>query len=78
MTEPLQPYLPAAAEAELRRRAAKRIKRKQELRQHATSYAIVIGALWIIWALTSRGYPWPVWPMSILSQTPIRCSKMQV
>ncbi|QQR99618.1 MAG: 2TM domain-containing protein [Austwickia sp.] len=63
MTEPLQPYLPAAAEADLRRRAAKRIKRKRELRQHLTSYAIVIGALWIIWALTSRGYPWPVWPM---------------
>lgn len=63
MDEPLQPYRSAAQDAELRRRAAKRLKRKQELRQHVISYAIVIGALWIIWGLTSRGYPWPIWPM---------------
>lgn len=63
MMEPLEPYQSAASDAELRRRAARRIKRKQELRQHVISYSIVIGALWIIWALTSRAYPWPIWPM---------------
>ena len=62
MSEPLQPYLPAS-EVELRRRAAKRLKRKQELRQHAMSYTIVIGALWLIWVFAGRGYPWPIWPM---------------
>ena len=61
--EPLQPYRATAAEADLRRRAEKRIKRKRELRQHLTSYAIVMAGLWAIWALTSRGYPWPIWPM---------------
>lgn len=61
--EPLEPYRPAASESELRRRAAKRLKRKQELKQHLTSYTIVIGALWLIWAFTSRTYPWPIWPM---------------
>ena len=54
--EPLQPYRATAAEADLRRRAEKRIKRKRELRQHLTSYAIVMAGLWAIWALTSRGY----------------------
>ncbi len=63
MTELLQPYLLAASESELRQRAVKRLKRKQELRQHVISYTIVIGALWIIWAVTSRSYPWPIWPM---------------
>ena len=32
-------------------------------RQMVTTYAVVIAALWIIWALTGADYPWPVWPM---------------
>ena len=27
------------------------------------SYLAVIAALWLIWALTGAGYPWPIWPM---------------
>lgn len=32
-------------------------------RAHWSSYAAVIAGLWLIWALTGAGYPWPVWPM---------------
>ena len=27
------------------------------------SYLAVIAGLWLIWALTGAGYPWPIWPM---------------
>lgn len=30
---------------------------------HLTSYLAVIAGLWLIWALTGFGHPWPVWPM---------------
>jgi hypothetical protein len=32
-------------------------------RGHLASYLAVIAALWLIWALTGSGYPWPIWPM---------------
>jgi 2TM domain-containing protein len=32
-------------------------------RMHLTSYLAVIVGLWLIWALTGAGYPWPIWPM---------------
>ena len=32
-------------------------------RAHLTSYLAVIAGLWLIWALTGFGHPWPVWPM---------------
>ena len=32
-------------------------------RVHLASYLSVIIALWLIWALTGAGYPWPIWPM---------------
>jgi len=30
---------------------------------HLGSYLAVIVGLWLIWALTGAGYPWPIWPM---------------
>ena len=30
---------------------------------HLTSYLAVIAGLWLIWALTGFGHPWPIWPM---------------
>jgi hypothetical protein len=27
------------------------------------SYLAVMAGLWLIWALTGAGYPWPIWPM---------------
>jgi hypothetical protein len=32
-------------------------------RTHLVSYLAVIVGLWLIWALTGAGYPWPIWPM---------------
>jgi Domain of unknown function (DUF1707)/2TM domain len=32
-------------------------------RLHLVSYLTVIAGLWLIWALTGSGYPWPIWPM---------------
>lgn len=52
-----------STDPELRARAAKSLKRKQEFRQHLVSYVIVNGFLVALWAITSRGYFWPVWPM---------------
>jgi hypothetical protein len=32
-------------------------------RAHLASYVAVILGLWLVWALTGGGHPWPVWPM---------------
>ncbi|HZA71962.1 MAG TPA: DUF1707 domain-containing protein [Propionibacteriaceae bacterium] len=32
-------------------------------RFHLVSYVVVLAGLWLIWALTGAGYPWPIWPM---------------
>ena len=39
-------------------------RKRVEFRSHLIVYCVTIGALWIIWFLTGRGYPWPVWPMA--------------
>ncbi len=50
-------------EEHLRRRALASLKRKAEFRQHLTAYLLVNGLLVGIWAVTGRGYFWPVWPI---------------
>ena len=32
-------------------------------RAHLSSYVAVILGLWLAWAVTGLGYPWPIWPM---------------
>jgi hypothetical protein len=32
-------------------------------RVHLYSYLAVVAGLWLIWALTGAGYPWPIWTM---------------
>ena len=46
-------------DTELHVQARKRV----EFKRHLLVYCIVNGSLWMIWALTSRGYLWPVWPL---------------
>ena len=48
-------------DTQLRALARKRI----EFRIHFIVFCVTIGALWIIWLFTGRGYLWPVWPASI-------------
>ena len=53
----------AADEEELRQRAVRRLRKKAEFRAHFVTYLIVNAGLVVIWALTSRDYFWPIWPI---------------
>jgi len=50
-------------EEERRRSAVKRLKDKRDFRNHVASYVIVNSMLVVIWALSSGGYFWPIWPI---------------
>jgi 2TM domain len=52
--------LPADEE---RAQAVRRLQARREFYQHITAYVIVNAGLIVIWALTSGGYFWPVWPL---------------
>lgn len=60
---PNEPVAPASYDAELRQRALKSLKAKQEFRAHLTSYVVVNAFLVALWAVTGRGYFWPIWPI---------------
>jgi hypothetical protein len=38
-------------------------RRRRALATHAVTYGIVMTVLVIIWAITTLGYFWPIWPM---------------
>ena len=44
-----------------REQAVLRIKKKRDLQGHLVTYLIVNVAVWVIWAATGAGYPWPAW-----------------
>jgi uncharacterized ion transporter superfamily protein YfcC len=50
-------------DSERREAALERVKAKRDFRKHLATYVIVNTMLVVIWALTSQGYFWPVWPM---------------
>ena len=54
---------PVSYDEALRKRALKRLKAKQEFKVHLTSYLVVNGFLVLLWAVTGRGYFWPIWPI---------------
>ncbi len=47
-----------------RESAVKRLKAKRDFRTHVATYVVVNGFLVLIWALSSGGYFWPIWPMA--------------
>jgi hypothetical protein len=49
---------------ESREAALKRVKAKRDFRNHAAAYVIVNALLVVIWALSGRGYFWPIWVMA--------------
>jgi hypothetical protein len=51
------------SDEELRKRALARLRRKAEFRSHLLAYVLVNMGLIVIWALTSRDYFWPIWPI---------------
>jgi hypothetical protein len=57
MTNPL-------SEAEIYQVARKRVEEKKGFYTHLASYVVVNAMLVIIWAITSPGYPWFIWPLA--------------
>jgi hypothetical protein len=52
-------------EASQRREAAiKSLKAKREFSSHVVVYLIVNALLLLIWAISGRGYFWPIWPLA--------------
>ena len=47
----------------LRDRAVKRLKKRRDFLGHLVVYALVNGFLVVIWAVTSAGFFWPVFPI---------------
>jgi hypothetical protein len=45
---------------ELREQARQRLKKQQDFRGHALVYVLFNAFVWGIWALTSAGFPWPI------------------
>lgn len=50
-------------EHDLRKRAEKRLRAKRDLGAHLLAYILVNGFLVVIWAMTSGGFFWPVFPI---------------
>lgn len=49
----------APSDAQLHELARKRV----DFRRHLVVYFVINAALWGLWYVTGRGYPWPMWPM---------------
>jgi len=53
------------SEEKIYEEARLRVKAKRDFYGHLTAWAIVNVILIIVWALSSRGYPWFLWPLCI-------------
>src|SRR5262245_5878066 len=49
-----------SVEAQIRRRVEKRLKQRDAFIRHLVSFIAVNAMLWAIWAVTSGGFPWPI------------------
>lgn len=56
---------PTAVPEALRARALKRLKKRRDFAAHLIVYTLVNTMIVVIWAVTSRGFFWPVFPMAI-------------
>ena len=41
--------------------ALARLKKKRDFQGHLVAYVVVNAAVWVIWAVTGGGDPWPAW-----------------
>lgn len=57
-----QPII-ATTEDELRTEALDRLKRKRDFRNHLAVFVLINASLWVVWAVTGAGFPWPVFPL---------------
>lgn len=53
----------ATTDDKLRERAVKRLKKRRDFFAHLLVYVLVNGFIVIIWAVTSGGYFWPIFPI---------------
>lgn len=53
----------ASSEQQLRAEALDRLKRKRDFRNHVFVFVLVNASLWVIWAVTGAGFPWPIFPL---------------
>jgi hypothetical protein len=51
------------SEEEIYQKARKRVEEKKSFFSHLAVYIVVNAVLILIWAFTSPGYPWFVWPL---------------
>jgi uncharacterized ion transporter superfamily protein YfcC len=47
----------------LRDRAVKRLKKRRDFTAHLLIYVLVNSSIVVVWAVTSNGFFWPVFPM---------------
>jgi hypothetical protein len=45
---------------DVRAQAIDRLKKRQDFRAHLLVYTLVNAIVWVTWALTGVGFPWPV------------------
>ena len=44
-----------------RERALAQIKKRRDFGAHLVTFTVVNLAVWLLWAFTGSGYPWPAW-----------------
>lgn len=41
--------------------ALARLRKRRDFQNHLVAYVVINIAVWVIWATTGTGYPWPAW-----------------
>jgi hypothetical protein len=46
----------------------RRLKNRRDFQAHLVGFAVINGAVWVVWVAAGGGYPWPtgVWGMGLL------------
>jgi len=44
-----------------REQALGRLKKRRDFQSHVVAFTVVNVAIWVIWAVSGAGYPWPAW-----------------
>ena len=55
--------MPSVDDMQLRDRAIKRLKKRRDFAAHLLVYVLVNSAIVAVWAATSQGFFWPIFPM---------------
>lgn len=61
---PQAPFTPTSPDAELRERALVHLKKKRDFWAHLIVYTMVNSLLVVVWAMTSNGFFWPIFPIA--------------